>query len=423
MVHCFLNKTYVEYLQGSEQKRSAWPVHPQPCEDESMESWTTRQANANCLSPTAFTARYLKTRWKDFDFLQKNSRIFKLLATCIDGSEDRAFKMTMFSLNPLKGRDLLRWTSVASDGRRYCPICLSKDKDPYLRLIWRLTFATICVDHKILLRSTCPVCQAAVQPWRTNPSRELIRCYRCSSLLSDAPAYIVETTEPAYIAFSHLLKILQGSEAPNSIGWKYDVIELFRTLEFVIRFLKMVGRMKPRYNFQFSRHTRKFQAGLNGATRPASQLLGEAWILLQEWPERIQPFVRDNRWIFNLLVAVTPHIVRELASNGADNSTSHEPSRLSPLGQLALNFRRQNRNLRVEYQLRRARILKLLSDNSLTPIEVSRQLDLNKNTVRRLLQKFLNEGFLMKQGHVYHAAREDKQSETRSLTLASSIGP
>lgn len=385
-----------------EQIPALWRIHPQPHEGESMESWIIRQAHANFLSPTTFAARYLDKPWRDFDFLVESDPEFGVLARCIAEGGDRASQMTFLSFRRTSGmnkKGLLSWTSPASDARRYCPLCLST-KSPFLRLIWRLTFAPICHDHNVLLRSTCGnvECQAEFHPWRMNPIHEIVKCGRCGSSLSNAPTDEVETIEPAYAASSSLLALLKGARTLEDIGWESDVTELFRTLEFLITCQRMVRRAKHKSNDSPDRHG--LELGLRGAPHLAYELLGEAWLLLQDWPERIQPFIRANQRVLNPIIwRLTHNIVRWKPSSDV------EGARVSPLAQLVHNL--GLRTQEAKYRSSGQRVLRLLAQtgNPLSPTEIADRLSLNRHTIRRKLQELLTKGLVVRRQHSYALRR------------------
>lgn len=49
-------------------------------------------------------------------------------------------------------------------GSLYCPLCLTEDTTPHLRLTWRLSFLTACPQHGTLLLDACPACQHPFAP-------------------------------------------------------------------------------------------------------------------------------------------------------------------------------------------------------------------------------------------------------------------
>lgn len=70
-------------------------------------------------------------------------------------------------------------------GQLYCPKCL-KAGNNRLRMEWRLGSSWICGIHSILLRDSCPNCDAPFAPFRQD-ALMIGRCDRCSSSLLSGP--------------------------------------------------------------------------------------------------------------------------------------------------------------------------------------------------------------------------------------------
>ena len=275
-----------------------WPIHPQPMPAESVESWIFRQAHANCSSPNEFTTSYFGklVKCNDFDLLGEGSAAFRLIERVI-GSKDIATRMTLPSFQPTLGgnKELLFWVTTLNT-RRYCSRCLHEDKLGYLRLAWRFNFAPICVRHKVFLESKCSnsACKASFKPWASNPSYGLSRCYRCGAPLSETSTLTIEEVDPVYVAASHLLASLDSGRLPTDIGWSYSIVDLFRTFRFLTLLVRDVERGSHRW----------VGAIKNGAyvLRPgtcASHLIGQTWLLLEDWPRNIRRFIGKNRAAFN----------------------------------------------------------------------------------------------------------------------------
>jgi len=189
-----------------------------------------------------------------------------------------------------KRSGLLYWTTVQLQGRAYCPICFSEDKTAYLRVLWRLGYIPVCLGHNVLLSSRCGNCQATVAPWRPNASYDLKRCFRCGSSLSSTPTHHVDG-ELARIAAVVVRLLTDSAEAElEEMKWKYGPAQLFQTLKFLTMVLKQV-EMKPRSSIRG--HLRNPLLAL--------QMLGKAWMFLQDWPRNIEPFITDNQSTFNYI--------------------------------------------------------------------------------------------------------------------------
>jgi hypothetical protein len=272
-----------------------WPVHPQPLEGESMESWVTRQAFANCYSIQEFATTYLgqsSYHYFDLDFLDENSTAFRVTEGVV-GGKDRALRMTINRFKSVLGpkrSDLLYWTTVQLQGRAYCPICFSEDKTAYLRVLWRLGYIPVCLEHNVLLSSRCGNCQATVAPWRANASYDLKRCFRCGSSLSSTPTHYVDGGL-SRIAAVVVRLLTDAAEAElKEMKWEYGPAQLFQTLKFLTMVLKQV-EIKPKSSIRG--HLRNPLLAL--------QMLRKAWTFLQDWPRNIEPFIADNQSTFNYI--------------------------------------------------------------------------------------------------------------------------
>ena len=160
----------------------------------------------------------------------------------------------------------------------------------------------------------------------------------------------------------------------------------------------MVRRAKHRSNDSCEGH--RLERGLRGLTHLAYELLGEAWLLLQDWPERIQLFIRANQRTLNPIIwRLTHNTVRRISGNEIE--TAH----VSPLGRLVINL--SQRIKEAKYCSSGQRILRLLAENAnpLSPIEVADRLSLNRHTVRRKLQELLEKGVVVRQRHRYELGR------------------
>ena len=58
------------------------------------------------------------------------------------------------------------------------------NKQPYLRIHWRLTWNIFCTSHKVLLQNKCPSCGEVYQPQLLDAmSRYIDHCHHCKSIL------------------------------------------------------------------------------------------------------------------------------------------------------------------------------------------------------------------------------------------------
>lgn len=78
-------------------------------------------------------------------------------------------------------------------GQLYCPGCLMVGPS-HLQLGWRLASSWICSIHAVLLRDSCPHCDAPFAPFR-NDALILARCDRCGWGLNRRHESVAEPTE------------------------------------------------------------------------------------------------------------------------------------------------------------------------------------------------------------------------------------
>jgi hypothetical protein len=77
----------------------------------------------------------------------------------------------------------------------YCPSCLQNDADPYFRRQWRLTFVTVCPQHRCQLLDRWAACAALCHLHRVPRAAEAMTCcYRCQFDACRAQAPILPST-------------------------------------------------------------------------------------------------------------------------------------------------------------------------------------------------------------------------------------
>lgn len=52
-------------------------------------------------------------------------------------------------------------------GLQMCPFCLSSDEEPYYRRRWRLSWITLCTEHRVVLLDKCPDCEEPINFYRS----------------------------------------------------------------------------------------------------------------------------------------------------------------------------------------------------------------------------------------------------------------
>lgn len=155
------------------------PRHPHPHPGESLSSWLMRLSHANAQRLSYLTTHLTDNPnfWHSDPDRHLRAEIFPALTTATGLSEARLrelmlpqFVGTLFDrLHPQAAtRWALPYAKRLYAGQRggavYCPRCLEEKSGPFLRLSWRLSFATVCPEHQLVLRESCPHCGAFFAP-------------------------------------------------------------------------------------------------------------------------------------------------------------------------------------------------------------------------------------------------------------------
>lgn len=171
-----------------------WPVRPRLLPDESLSSWFARLAAGNGLRPGELY-RILQPgsdrkprdldRYADVPLLDLLAERTSLDRASLAKATFRRWTGTAFSNDD--GLIKLPWLPPAGReggrrcfGQQLCPWCLRADPEPYLRLIWRLSFVTVCPVHQRLLLDRCPACNEAFSVLRMDRAQEM-RCPSCAA--------------------------------------------------------------------------------------------------------------------------------------------------------------------------------------------------------------------------------------------------
>ena len=263
------------------------PIHPQPVEEESLESLFVRAAHENVLQPTQLAQSIVSSNNIGCDLLSDSSPLLLELCRCLRVDSKRAYATTYSVLSKVLGEDVRRRGAIRSYStqNRYCPLCLSHYPIPHFKLVWRLGFVPICLTHRVLLESICPNCKKAINLWAMNPYFDITRCYSCGAKFCDnAHLRYVNASSPGFSAVTTLLSILQGKTAPDEIGWPGDVSGLFDVIKYLIILLdsqqleseitykkKMIDTPLTKYKMTTGSTDRTFSA------------IGNAWQMLEGW--------------------------------------------------------------------------------------------------------------------------------------------
>lgn len=227
-------------------------VHPKPQKNELLSSWLVRVALAHQTMPWSFMNMHFPEYQniifsRDVDIWTPDSFIDKL-AWKSGFTTENIFTMTLRSYDgyllervrlngpnffispiiPRKRRNL-------GYGQKYCPLCLQEDF-AYFRKEWRLSFYTVCLEHKIHLLDRCQNCGLPVTAYKFKREQGFVQCYSCGWHLSLAGNLTIVSDEDI-ARVSRLMKILE--EGYVLIGGKpiYS-IAFFQVLHQIAKILK-----------------------------------------------------------------------------------------------------------------------------------------------------------------------------------------
>lgn len=155
-----------------------WPYHPKPYPDELLSSWLVRIAHGHGLKVQSFCTlifgRHRQVWNRDIDRQAPDWLVEALCTqTAVNLTQGLATTLRMYEgmLYPnFTASGLLRWIlplrmhhrTWQGHGLQFCPVCLSRDKEPYFRRRWRVGFYVWCTRHQCLLHDRCPDCAAPV---------------------------------------------------------------------------------------------------------------------------------------------------------------------------------------------------------------------------------------------------------------------
>src|SRR5487761_141000 len=276
------------------------PIHPQPRPGESLTSWVSRLAAANCCTLTdILTPLVGRDGWrkKDLDLvdpltLSKLSRIGNIR----DETILRAMVLSS-SIDLLLGQnssDRKSWIS-STQVVRFCPACLSEDEDPYLRLLWRLHLLPICPVHKILI----------------------LEIKRAEFSYKARHAISVEIGQEKFsrlMIFASSLKSILETERVSILGFNFNAKELLASLRFLLRYFNLFLTRESHWEITLRSQglpvAPPFHWRENSAV--AALFLEESLRLLEDWPNRFRQFVRQNS-------TKLKRLIRELDSLGLES--------------------------------------------------------------------------------------------------------
>jgi len=131
-----------------------------------------------------------------------------------------------------------------------------------------------------------------------NERNEVGDCPECGYPLSRTPVDPLGDKQQELVAVSKIIQTLKENKVPKEVNWPYNTRALFRTLQFAFILLKV-----KEWQESPGQHSGIFK-GLRGTLndeREALTLIGRAWLLLQDFPARMEPFLEQNNFLASTL--------------------------------------------------------------------------------------------------------------------------
>lgn len=121
-----------------------------------------------------------------------------------------------------------------SPGLQYCPACL--EQAPYYRRLWRVSWATACVEHKLRLLDRCSHCASILAPFRARG----FACFNCGAALADGQR-LPASEMVLSLQMRQELILAQGWGELGPSHFPYSV-QYFQTIRHVARSLSLGAR-------------------------------------------------------------------------------------------------------------------------------------------------------------------------------------
>ena len=178
-----------------------WAARPRLYEGESLTSWVARLASENAVRPENVRRAIKSTTSIDLSRMPYQGDIrskdigrlddfFASRTGCAGEAIEATLPEVVSGIGPLKRTSRLLLSTQHSGPRtRYCPACLSESR--HLKLVWRLSFISVCIFHKCQLRDLCEACGCEVS---LKTLRDPGRCPTCSTDLSQMSTKQEEVT-------------------------------------------------------------------------------------------------------------------------------------------------------------------------------------------------------------------------------------
>lgn len=249
-------------------------------DDESISSWLIRAAlNQGCDTLT-FTQFYwpdyrLLTYDVDKGFQHIDEKIHKDLAILASVHHQAFDNKTLMSfaksmkLSESCQQINIPWTQPLNKrnrrsllGYQYCPLCMQSNEIARLKLSWRFTWSSYCLQHQTKLQNTCTQCGQPYQPQMLEANMRYINhCHSCKNKLSqdyDGKSAFI-TNDYAY-KFQIVASKVYVDKFGYSFGQKISMKSWFELMLFYVNIARH-GISKPDY--MFGKLLRSFGININ----------------------------------------------------------------------------------------------------------------------------------------------------------------
>jgi len=235
-----------------------WPIHPQPQYGESPSSWLARQAQSNGIPIRGFLSSCLgegEWRRRDIDLLEGDKLALLAQLGLVQGGYEGLWNASLArwtkNIGASQNVDRKSWISSLWI-TRYCPTCLAQDEIPYLRTVWRLHFAPICLEHKTLILRACYRCGQTQRVLSFHSDSSSGICSSCGSPLAEAPEVEPSGCTRLETLTSKLPTILESNFLPLEYEWPYSAADFFSVLRFLMRYFNINAERLSKLNFEIT---------------------------------------------------------------------------------------------------------------------------------------------------------------------------
>lgn len=311
-----------------------------PRTGESFTSWLQHSARQNEIKLASFVDYTLGDKvllTRDMDKGPNLSALARLAACCAQ-DEGCIRAITLRILEGRLSREVkltshTRWVlpvtpggvAVPTRGQSFCPECLAEG-DPYPRLVWRMSFAPMCLRHRRVLHDACPFCRAPVMFHRLDAGFGLKNrlaqtpvstCWRCQLDLREAlrrRSLGTVTQTGAMRLQAQLLEALKtgtalvGSTPVSALDFATVVYALMAALSFGSRTGRLQAAVSEASGVKRvmapERQRLQVTESLSSVDR-AKTLALTGW-LLEDWPSRLQDVARQARVSRSILTVHVP---------------------------------------------------------------------------------------------------------------------